>query len=136
MLLLEMLLARLLWGLKVLRFLLGDSIGRWSSGIVTVDQRDDEDLDDSDDVEDVARYKYIKTENEFDYLFIKKQQTSSFVVTLLHTMSQKVSISGTLNMLLGHQKLCLPIKSSFLSLRVLRLLRSELQACFIELKLL
>lgn len=55
MLLLEMLLARLLWGLKVLRFLLGDSIGRWSLGIVTVDQRDDEDLDDSDDVEDVAR---------------------------------------------------------------------------------
>lgn len=55
MLLLEMLLARLLRGLKVLRFLLGDSIGRWSLGIVTVDQRDDEDLDDSDDVEDVAR---------------------------------------------------------------------------------
>lgn len=55
MLLLEMLLARLLWGLKVLRLLLGDSIGKWSSGMVTVDQRDDEDLDESDDVEDVAR---------------------------------------------------------------------------------
>lgn len=39
--------------------------------MVTVDQRDDEDLDESDDVEDVARYKYIKTENGFDYLLMK-----------------------------------------------------------------
>lgn len=60
MLLVEMLLARLLCGLKMLGCLRGKMTGSWSSGVVTVDQRsrdDEEDVDDTDEAEDVARYK-------------------------------------------------------------------------------
>ncbi len=61
MLLVEILLARLLFGLKVLGCLRGNITGSWSSVVVTVDQHsrdEEEDADDTDDVEDVARYKH------------------------------------------------------------------------------
>lgn len=57
MLLVEMLLARLLCGLKMLGCLRGNTTGSWSSGEVTVDQRsrDEEDeVDDTDEAEDEA----------------------------------------------------------------------------------
>lgn len=60
MLLVEMLLDRLLCGLKMLGCLRGNITVTWSSGMVTADQRsrDEDDVDDVDDAEDVAEHKH------------------------------------------------------------------------------
>lgn len=64
MLLVEMLLDKLLCGLKRLGCLHGKITGSWSSGVVAVDQRsrdDEEDVEDTDDAEDVARWEHQST---------------------------------------------------------------------------